>query len=196
MSFRIGKIKFSMSFPLVAVMTAVIMFDTTMSVLLCFIAAVMHELGHITVLKHYNSVPKEIRLTLFDIAITDTDKYIRGSKAEMTVVLAGVAVNFVSAAVGFAFNYFTDIELISKFSSAHLTLAVFNSLPVSNLDGGQALFLALSSFFTPCKAEKIIKVLSYIILIPVAAAGVYVLIITGYNFTLLLTALYLIAAGV
>ncbi len=196
MSFRIGKIRFSMSFPLVAVMTAVIMFDTTMSVLICFIAAVMHELGHITVLKHYHSVPEEIRLTLFDIAITDTDKYIRSDKAEMAVVAAGVAVNFISAAAGFAVYYFTGYELVRVFSSAHLTLAMFNSLPVSNLDGGQALFIVLSRKLTPRRAEQVLKLLSYIILVPVAAAGVYVLFITGYNFTLLLTALYLIAAGV
>ena len=65
MRFRVGSINFEVSFPLVALMTAVVVFDTTMSVLICFISAFMHELGHIAAMRYYNSPPKTIKLTLF-----------------------------------------------------------------------------------------------------------------------------------
>ena len=54
MRFRVGSINFEVSFPLVALMTAVVVFDTTMSVLICFISAFMHELGHIASIRYYN----------------------------------------------------------------------------------------------------------------------------------------------
>ena len=192
MTFRFGKLYFEVSFPLVAVMTVVIIFDTTMSVIICFIAAIIHELGHLAALKHYSSFPERIKLTLFDIAITDKKKYSRNTKQELVIVLAGVTINFISAAVFYILFYIFHTEFFENMFISNLALGCFNILPVDTLDGGQALYLILSLRFSLYCSTKILNIVSFIILIPVACIGFLILLQSKYNFTLLLTALYLI----
>ena len=79
------------------------------------------------------------------------------------------------------------------FLDTNFTLGLFNILPIDSLDGGQALFILLSMKFSPFTSMKILDIISFMILIPVAVMGFLVLLQSKYNFTLLLTALYLIA---
>lgn len=192
MTFTIGKIRFEMSFPLVALMTAVIIFDTSMSVIICFISVIMHESGHLLALKHYGSYPQKIKLTLFDIAIIDRQKITRNDHAELVITLAGVTVNFIMAGIFYLLFFFFRNEFLETFFMTNLTLGLFNSLPVDSLDGGQALLILLSKHFSPFHAVRILDILSFIILVPTAFMGFLVLLRSKYNFTLLLTALYLI----
>ena len=190
MTFQLGKISFEISFPLVALMTAVIIFDTSMSVIICFAGVTAHEAGHLLALRHFGSYPQKIKLTLFDIAIIDRKKTTLSDKAEIIITLAGVTVNFILAGISY---FFIQNPYMEIFFNTNLTLGLFNSLPIDSLDGGQALFILLSRKFSPFTSMKILDIISFIILIPVAAMGFLVLLQSKYNFTLLLTALYLIA---
>ena len=190
MTFQLGKISFELSFPLVALMTAVIIFDTSMAVIICFAGVIAHETGHLLALRHFGSYPKKIKLTLFDIAIIDREKINRSDKAEIIITLAGVTVNFILAGISY---FFIQNPYMEIFFNTNLTLGLFNSLPIDSLDGGQALFILLSRKFSPFTSMKILDIISFIILIPVAVMGFLVLLQSKYNFTLLLTALYLIA---
>ena len=190
MTFQLGKISFELSFPLVALMTAVIIFDTSMSVIICFAGVIAHEAGHLLALRYFGSYPQKIKLTLFDIAIIDRKKITLSDKAEIIITLAGVTVNFILAGISY---FFIQNPYMEIFFNTNLTLGLFNSLPIDSLDGGQALFILLSRKFSPFTSMKILDIISFIILIPVAAMGFLVLLQSKYNFTLLLTALYLIA---
>ncbi len=191
MTFQIGKITFEMSFPLVALMTAVIIFDTSMSVILCFASVILHETGHLLALKYYGSFPDRMKLTLFDIAIIDRKKNARSDKAELVITLAGVTVNFMIAGLFFFLFRFFQEKTLETFYITNLTLALFNSLPVDSLDGGQALLILLGKILSPYHAVKVLDIISFIILIPTAVLGFLVLLQSKYNFTLLLTAMYL-----
>lgn len=193
MIFQTGKLSIKISYPLVTIMTAVIVLDTSMSVLICFITIILHESGHLLALYHYKSFPEKITLTLFDIAIIDKNRYSRNNKQELVIILAGVTVNFISGIIFYIlFMCFEQNFLYNLFFSS-FTLGIFNILPVDTLDGGQALFLLLSQKFSLYKSTVILDIISFIILLPVACLGFMVLFQSKYNFTLLLTALYLIA---
>ena len=193
MTFKIGKIYFELSYPLVALMTLVIIFDTSMSVIICFVSVIAHELGHILALKYYGAYPKRIKLTLFDIAILDCQKITRKCKDELIITLAGVTVNFILAIISYIFLKITSNYYIQIFFDTNMTLGLFNILPIDSLDGGQTLLIILESKFSPAKADLILEIISFIILLPVLIMGFLVLLQSKYNFTLLLTALYLIA---
>ncbi|MBQ3928913.1 MAG: hypothetical protein II711_02325 [Clostridia bacterium] len=193
MTFRIGRLTLEMSYPLVAVMTAVIITDKSLSVIACFTAAVMHELGHIAVLCRCGSAPERVKLTLFDIAIVDRKKYSRSIKQELCVILAGVTVNFILAALFYQLYLLFHNEFLMMLCTANLGLGIFNSLPVDNLDGGQALGILLGQYYSELTASRIIDIISLFILIPTACIGFLLLLQSRYNFTLLLTALYLVA---
>ncbi|MBQ8133698.1 MAG: hypothetical protein IJ192_04755 [Clostridia bacterium] len=191
MRFRFGSLTLEMSFPLVAVMTAAVLYDSTLSVAVCFAAVILHEGGHLLVLWKLHSMPKHIKLTLFDIAIIDKNKSVRGTKRELAVVLAGIVSNLLFGALSALLLHFTGIAFFEGLLNANLTLAVFNSLPVDSLDGGQALFLLLCEKMNMYRAMTILDIISVIVLIPTACLGFLVLLRSGYNFTLLLTAFYL-----
>ena len=74
----------------------------------------------------------------------------------------------------------------------HATMAVMNLLPVEPLDGGQALFCLLAPHMEEPKATRAVLVVSVVTILPLAAAGFYVLLHSGYNFTLLAVSVYLV----
>ena len=193
MRFRLGRTVFEMSYPLVVCMTAILLIDRSMSVVICFSSALLHELGHIAALRLFRCFPERIKLTLFDIAICCNKKNFLPTSKDIVVTLAGVAVNFFCAVSGYFLFVITNQEYFYTFVCANLTLGIFNSMPVETLDGGQALFLILSEHTTLIKARRILTVVSLLILFPCACTGAYILLRSHYNFTLLLSSLYLIA---
>lgn len=193
MRLPLGRLTLVVSYPLVCIMTSVIILDHSCSVVLCFLAALMHESGHLAALARFHAAPDTIKLTLFDIAIIDNRKALRKTSQELVVILAGVSVNFISAAISYALYILLDCQELLIFSAAHLTLGIFNSLPVYSLDGGQALSLLLAKHFSPGKTDVIITVVSLVFLFPMALCGFLILLQTRYNFTLLLASVWLIA---
>lgn len=190
---KIGKIIFEISFPLTAVMTASILFDSSLSVTICFISVLIHELGHIAVLHHFGCTPEKIKLTLFDVAIVDSSKQIRDFKEELAVVLAGVISNFLVGIISLIMFQTLKFGVFELLLNTNFTLAFFNILPVETLDGGQALMLILSRKNDIRKAVLISDVISFMIIIPLGIIGFIVLLRSKYNFSLLLTAVYLLA---
>lgn len=193
MRFRIGRTEFALSYPLVCIMSAIMIYDRTMTVPVCFLCALMHEAGHLIAMRAFGAVPERISLSLFDIAITDRKKAMRKRSHDLIITLAGVSVNFVFAAAGYVLYSKTALPFWETFTAAHLTLGVFNSMPVDSLDGGQALYLILSSRLSPAACEMAVTVISLIVLVPLACLGFLVVLRTRYNYTLLLAALYLTA---
>ena len=168
------------------------MLDSTLSAAVCFISVVLHELGHLCMLYRYHSAPDAIRLTLFDISISDRKKHLRSNRAELAVTLGGVAVNYVLALIFGVAQHFSPQPLYNQMLSANLTLGLFNSLPIYSLDGGQAFYLLLNRRFTPDRSLRIVEVFSMLLLIPCSVLGFLVLLRSPGSFTLLLTSLYLI----
>ncbi len=193
MRIRLSGITIELSYPLVAVMTLVMIYDTSLSVLICFIAVIIHESGHLTALHIFSSFPDKIRLTLFDIAISDKKKSVRSFRQELIVVVAGIAANIISALITFILNCILPCSFFEGLMNANISLAVFNSLPIDSLDGGQALLMVLCEKTDIYKAMTVLDIISFLILIPIAALGFLVVLRSRYNFTLLLTSMYLMA---
>jgi stage IV sporulation protein FB len=76
---------------------------------------------------------------------------------------------------------------------ANLTIGCFNGLPIIPLDGGHILYAILCMRMQEDKAAKIVRVISFLTLLPLAAAGFYILLASKYNFALLLLSCYLMA---
>lgn len=73
-----------------------------------------------------------------------------------------------------------------------LTLFAFHVLPAVPLDGGTALYCLLRGTFSEKTAERAITVLSVLLALTLGTLGFSVLISTGYNFTLLFLAVYIL----
>ena len=183
MSLRLGSLRLFVGYELAAALAAVLILDRDDRYVCCFIAAAAHELGHIVTARCFGVRVRAISLRLFDVLIeADSPK---SYAADMCITLGGAAANLVLAAV-FA-------PVWGLFSTANLALACFNLLPVASLDGGRFLALLLSRRLSPRAAERALCIISFLILLPMLTAGIYVLLRSEYNYSLLIVSLYLSA---
>lgn len=97
-------------------------------------AAALHELGHLLVLRLLGARVRELRVSVFGAELMTSAARL-SYPGEIAAVLAGPAVNLLCALVlGGAHAWVA--------AGAHLSLCLFNLLPVRPLDGGRALYLA------------------------------------------------------
>jgi stage IV sporulation protein FB len=115
-----------------------------------------------------------------------------GYKQEIIIALSGCFANLLLAALAFAVSsagfYPEFFRAICFFS---LLVLCFNLLPAGPLDGGRALEAFLCARIEYARAQTIINVLSAVVIVPLAAAGYWLVASTGFNISLMLAAGYL-----
>lgn len=150
------------------------------------LACAAHELGHYCAGRALGG-----RLERLELTAVGASMRLRGAVPfsygqELLLALAGPAVNlglgWAAAAAG---NY-----LLAGLS---FCLGFFNLLPILPLDGGRILWCALSALLDADWAERILTVTAGLLVGVLAGAGG--ILAVGYaNFTLLITALWLLGA--
>lgn len=183
MKLRLNRLELYVGYEVVAAMTAVLLLDRENRVICCFLAALLHELGHVAVMRLYRVRIGAVRLRLFDVLIeADAPPSFR---ADVLITLGGVCANFLF------FALFYPLSL--KLSLPHLALGVFNLLPVMSLDGGHLLTILLERRFSPRAAAVVLRITTFLFFLPLCTAGIYLLLNSGYNYSLLAISLYLLA---
>ncbi len=114
---------------------------------LVFLSALCHELGHLAALRLAGAKVERIRLTAFGAEIRADTRYLPYGR-EILCTLAGPAVNLALALI------FARISGEYVLAGANLLLGVFNLLPIPSLDGGRALYLAVSWLTDPMLADR------------------------------------------
>lgn len=118
---------------------------------MCLLAAVLHELGHLLMCYVLCIPVRQLSLSLLGAVLEVGGRCSEGAE-EITVALAGVVANMVTAFVALRCVRFGKLRLV--FVGASAVLAVFNLLPVQPLDGSRALHGVLS-LACPSHAERI-----------------------------------------
>lgn len=188
MTFRAGNCRVTVGIPFLAVVALVLALDRSGIAFAGFVCGALHEAAHIAAMKKLGNMPEQMRFTAFGIDIVRRSEQ-RGYSRDALVSLAGPVANFSAAVLLFCIPQTRH----SVYFYANLVLFAFNALPIAPLDGGQALRALLCTKTEPEKAERIVTAVSLSLLVPLATAGFFVLIQTGWNFTLLLAACYLAA---
>ena len=183
MSFRLNKLRVYIGYELAAALSAVLILDRQDRYICCVAAAAAHELGHLLMMRLFRVEVRGISLRLFDVLIEADSP--RGYLADICVTLGGAAVNLALAAACAPFKGF--------FWQANLALGCFNLLPVESLDGGRLTTLILTRLFSERSARIALNVTSFVILLPLMTAGIYTVLRSEYNYSLLMISLYLVA---
>ena len=183
MKLRIADLRIYVGYEVVAAMTAVLLLDRENRVICCFAAALLHELGHVWMMRLFSVRVRGLKLRLFDILIEADEP--ASLRADICITLGGVMMNFLCAVVFCPFSL--------KLGLPHLMLGVFNLLPVMSLDGGRLLSLLLSRRFSPRVSETVLRITTFLFLLPLMTAGIFLLFQSGYNYSLLAISLYLTA---
>lgn len=156
------------------------------------LACAFHELGHYVMIDLCGGKISRLRLSVTGAEMALSPARPMGPLSQVLTALAGPAVNLglalFSARLAVRFG-----EEWYLFAGLNLTLALFNLLPASQLDGGRAL-RGILSLLCPGAAERAAAVVSWLAAVGAAAAGVMLFWQTGANLTLLITSLWLAAA--
>ena len=107
------------------------------------------------------------------------------------MALAGPAANLLAFAVCWGAFLLTSSLYLANLAAANLLLALLNALPVGPLDGGQALYSFLCRSREAERSEKIVEVVSFFVILPIAILGFFILLRSRYNFSLLIVSGYL-----
>ncbi len=179
---KIFGIRFCASFVTVAVLSVAFILDTSYKIGACFLCALIHECGHLFAMRLFHIKPKSITLRFFEFVIdANTHTY---DFSDMVITLFGPIFNLVFSLIFYPFS--------QTLSVTNLLIGLFNLLPFDTFDGGHALIILLTKKFSFEISCRIIKVVTFILLVPLFFVGIMVLFYSRYNYSLLLISLYLL----
>lgn len=191
MKLYINNIKIEVDYLFIAVYSLVFLFDSERKILSALLAAFCHEMGHIASMLIVSFPPKSITLKLFDIKIIRQNYYLSDVK-ELFITYSGILVNLILATIFYLLSLNFNAFFIENFCYANLALGLFNSLPVVTLDGASGLIIILKRFMSFKSADKVIDILTFLLLFPLAVLGFIILFKSKYNYSLLFISIYLI----
>lgn len=178
-------------FPFAAAVTLMFLYDTSGTAVVSVCAAFLHELGHLLCLFWFGETPQSLKLGLSGMEIVRAKGQRLSFPREIAAALAGPLVNLFLFFVLAAWSGWGSNARLLEAASVNLLLALFNLLPVSALDGGRALYFFMCRFCTMQAAQRMVTICSVLCLLPCAFLGFYLLLRSGYNFSLLLVTIYL-----
>jgi stage IV sporulation protein FB len=179
-----------------AVLIACIMvLDTTGFAALALLCAAIHEVGHFAAMWRLKAPVEEVSFKVFGLNIRLSGNTRLSYRQELAISLSGCASNLLFCLLSLVFYRAGILKgQMQALFFMNMCLCVFNLLPIGPLDGGRALEAALCGHIQPAAARNIVNAVSVVFIVPLTFLGVYLLAVTGYNFSLLLAAVYLAAS--
>lgn len=187
MKLNFGETTLRINISFAAAVTLTLIIDESGFCAAALFCCIVHELGHIICLLIFGEKPKLIELSFYGIKLERKNDCLK-SFENVAVYVSGPLANFVLSAVFVAFSSggFSVNAAVTSFC-----VGLFNLLPCIPLDGGNLLNLALLRFVGEEECRKIRFGVSLAVLLPVSAAGFFLLIKNG-NVTLAAVSVYLI----
>ncbi len=182
-----SKISVKFVIPTLVFFAIILLVGVNVTYYLPFIAALLHEMGHLFVMLICGQKVKQITILPFGIDIKKAPS-VSSYKTDIAVSSAGIAVN---ALMIFLCTILPKSMVVDFFMQSNIVLLAVNVLPIKSLDGGQILEKILLLIMSPYSVEKIMASCSMVCLIMVGSVAIWVLFYSGYNFTLLFMCMYL-----
>ena len=186
---------FAVSLPSLLFWLAVALFDRSMQTGAALVAAVLHELGHIAVMRICGIRLTGLTVLPYGLEMT-THRPPCSFYEDIAVNSAGCVVNLMSFPLfhtlgAVIHGEMGDFLLLVSFAS--LTLGILNAFPIVSLDGGCVLEAVLSLFLPYRTTYRIVKGVSFAFLIVLWVLATYVFMFSGYNYSLFAMAVWLFA---
>lgn len=163
------------------------------SVLICLVAALMHESGHIFCAARMGFKCERIKIMPYGAAAMCDVEGIRAGD-EIKLALAGPLVNAcVCVALAGLWWFFPETYAYTDtVMHANIAMLTVNLLPAYPLDGGRVAACLFRKFFSKRAAQIILKVIAALIAAGLAVAFFF----SGYNPTLLFFAVFLLGSAI
>ncbi len=159
--------------------------DPTRTTEMCLTASLLHEIGHALAMFAVQDSPECITMGFFGMRVERARCHHMSYCASCAVSLAGPFVNL----LGFVVYLLLGIPVAA---AVHAVVGGFNLLPIRSLDGGEALYAVLCMRYEEEQANKVLRIVSFITIIPLLMLALFLFWGSSYNFSLLAVCAYLI----
>lgn len=135
--------------------------------LIIFLIIIIHEIGHLTMALVYKWNIDKISIYPYGGCVKFNEKINRPLKEELLILISGPLTQilfFLIITILFK-NDLLSLRNYILFKTYHFTLLSFNLLPIYPLDGGKILNVLFSYIFPYKKSNKVIIILSYLVLL-------------------------------
>ena len=151
----------------------------------CFIAAaIIHELGHTIAILTCGGRIRAFELAPFGFCLRFDA--LLSYRCDAIVAAGGAAMNLCAAFIlSVAGKYAPDVQILMPAAGVNLMMGISNLLPALPLDGGRILYALLAQWTDDWRAAAITHVVSLLAGATVSALGVYILVKTRYNMSIL-----------
>ncbi len=149
--------------------------------LLAFFTAVFHEGGHLFACSGERVEIRLIRLEPFGISFVLKEEFFKNANSEIKVSFAGPFVNFILSLIFLFFGKKGEFLVLSN-----LFMGLFNLIPCLPLDGGRVLKAVLCEKYGYLRGYKTTLFISRIISVLLVVLGVYLVVETHFNFSLII----------
>lgn len=166
------------------------MVDNSIYPVFVYASALAHELGHIIALKVYKVPIEQLKFEAFGVCLDVAPENMYSYSVEFWVSLWGPLVNGIIALLALLLYRIIKIESVPFIVTANLGLMIVNLFPIASADGGRLLKCLLLEKMEYTKAMFVCTAISNIALIIVVLLGIAVVIISGYNLSLLVIGIY------
>jgi stage IV sporulation protein FB len=189
MSFKIRDVEFSFTFWFFAGLLALLIFGGEALAWYLILPMLAHECGHAAIMGLCGIPIRGVHFRSFGVEIETGDTATTSYGKDIAIALGGVAANLILALILHLF-FFHSMRVM-LLVAVNIALAMFHLIPIGSLDGGQALRLLLERFGNPEMAWQVSRFFSFLLLVPLFAAAIFLIICGTANLSLLLVCLYL-----
>lgn len=193
MTFRLLDIEFFISVPFAVVLAFLLVTDKTGMMSASLFAVLLHEIGHLIVMKLNRIAPKSVKMSLGGVLIVG-NAYCT-AKESISVALAGPLVNIVFSVVFYFSGVYFDSLLLAAFGVVQFLVGIINLFPIKGLDGGTVLRNLLERYYKG-NVQLTVKLVSIGVSIGVLVLGIAVAVKNTSNPSLLLLGIYLIILNI
>lgn len=187
MLFKIGKLRFNLSFTFIAVILFIILNKKFNFLGVSLICSLLHELVHVIFIVAFGCEIEEIALTIFGGNIKRKSNSKTTLLKESVIHLSAPIFNIALGTIILIFNKNNHWGYVNLF------IGLFNIAPFLNFDGGVGLCMILSYFLKEATVQKIITVTSFIIVVIFTAFDLWVSMNRGINISFVFINVYFVA---
>lgn len=192
MRLETGKTTFSVTFPFASTVVLMLLLCNEEIVLISLFSSLFHECGHLFFMMLFSSLPRLIEFGAFGIRIEKSENRLIGYKQEALIALGGVSGNVILSLVGLCF-YLTEKSGWSlRLSVVNVFIALFNLIPVRQLDAGRCLECIFTAFFDEEEGGRWLNIISAVSVLFVTACCVIYNIFVSFNISFIAVTVYLI----
>ena len=157
MTLRFPSFSLHIGFSFFAVLALMLLLRDSQTALLCFVSALLHECGHLLLLRLFGARVRAVSFCAAGVVIERADAFLLPNSKEALAALGGVAVNGAFCLFSLLFRACLSQKTFFTLLYANLLLGGLNLLPVYPLDLWRALHALMEGRMEEERLERLLR---------------------------------------